>query len=135
MNYIIEAFLVGLYTCIIYFVVSSFIKNLYSLLLVVGFLKHLLGYYLDIHTWYCNNGKECLNVLNPDYTYTAKSTYLIRDSIYDSIIFLILGSILSSKLTNINNYVLFFIIGVLLHIISEYLLVHKYFCETSCEKN
>jgi hypothetical protein len=133
MNYIIEALFVGLYTCIIYLIISPFIKNLYVLLLVIGFLKHLLGYYLVIHTWYCNNGIACVNVLTPDYKYTAKSTHLIRDSIYDSIMFLILGSILSSKLTN--GIMMYFIIGVLLHIISEHLLVHKYFCKTSCEIN
>lgn len=131
MNYIIESLFVGLYTCIIYLIVVPFIKNLYILLLVVGFFKHLLGYFFKIHTWYCNNGATCLKILNINYSYKATPTYLIRDSMYDAIMFLIIGSIL---LTKINNITLFFTIGVLLHIISEHLFVHKYFCETSCVK-
>ena len=131
MNYIVESLFVGLYTCIIYLIVVPFIKNLYILLLVVGFFKHLLGYFFKIHTWYCNNGATCLKILNTNYDYKAIPTYLIRDSMYDAIMFLIIGSILLRK---INNITLFFVIGVLLHIISEHLLVHKYFCETSCIK-
>jgi len=132
MNYIIEALLVGIYTSIIYVIISLFIKNVYILLLVVGFFKHLLGYFLNIHTWYCNNGEACLKVLNQYNNYNAIPTHLIRDSVYDSLMFLLIGSIL---LTKINNIPLFFTIGALLHIISEHLLVHKYFCESSCKIN
>jgi hypothetical protein len=130
MNYVIESLLVGIYTAIIYFIISPFIKNIYALLLVVGFLKHLLGYFLNIHTWYCNNGDACLNKDNNN-NYTAIRLHLIRDSLYDAVMFLIIGSVL---LTKINNIVLFFTIGVLLHIISEHLLVHKYFCNNTCKK-
>jgi hypothetical protein len=135
MNYIIEALLVGIYTVIIYLFFSLFIKNLYGLLLVVGFFKHLLGYYINIHSWYCNNGEACVKVLNHDYIYQASSLHLIRDSLYDSFVFLIIGFILYYKLTNVNKYALFFTIGVLLHIMSEHLLVHKYFCKTTCNNN
>ena len=131
MNYIIESLLVGLYTCIIYLLFSPFIKNFYLLLLVVGFFKHFLGSSIGLHTWYCNNGETCLNVLNQDQTYVANTLYIIRDSIYESIVFLILGFILSYKLTNIY---LFFVIGIILHILSEKLGIHKYFCRNSCDK-
>lgn len=133
MNYIIESLLVGIYTSIIYLIITPFIKNIYILLLVVGFLKHLFGYILNIHTWYCNNGNACITLLNQHYSYNATSFHLLRDSLYDSFMFLILGTIIC-KLTKLNKTLLFFIIGFILHIISEQLLVHKYFCHTTCKK-
>jgi hypothetical protein len=131
MNYNIESLLVGLYTCIIYLLFSPFIKNFYLLLLVVGFFKHFLGSIVGLHTWYCNNGETCLKVLDEDQRYIANTLYIIRDSIYESIVFLFLGFILSYKLTNIY---LFFVIGIILHILSEKLGIHKYFCMNSCDK-
>lgn len=130
MNYIFESVLVGLYTCLIYMIFSPFIKNLYLLLLVVGFFKHFLGSGFGIHTWYCNNGEACLKVLSQDQNYSANTLYLIRESIYESLMFLFLGVILNYKLTNLY---LFFSIGVILHIISEKLGIHKTFCKKTCD--
>ena len=130
MNYIFESVLVGLYTCLIYMIFSPFIKNLYLLLLVVGFFKHFLGSGFGIHTWYCNNGEACLKVLSQDQNYSANTLYLIRESIYESLMFLFLGIILNYKLTNLY---LFFSIGVILHIISEKLGIHKTFCKKTCD--
>ena len=109
---------------------SPFIKNLYLLLLVVGFFKHFLGSGFGIHTWYCNNGEACLKVLSQDQNYSANTLYLIRESIYESLMFLFLGVILNYKLTNLY---LFFSIGVILHIISEKLGIHKTFCKKTCD--
>jgi hypothetical protein len=131
MNYIIEAILVGLYTCLLYFLFSPFIKNLFVLLLVVGFFKHFLGSSFGIHTWYCNNGEACLKVLSQDQNYSANTVHLIRDSLYESIAFLIMGFIFRPI---IGNMYLFFTIGVILHIVAEKLLIHKTFCKKTCDK-
>ena len=130
MNYIIEAILVGLYTCLIYILFSPFIKNFIVLLLVVGFFKHFLSSSLGIHTWYCNNGEACLKVLSQDQNYSANTLYLIRESFYESLAFLTMGLIFSPI---IGNMYLFFMIGVLLHIIAEKLLIHKSFCKKTCD--
>ena len=140
MNYILEAILVGTYKCFIYLLFSPFIKNFYYLLLVVGFFKHFLGSSLQIHDWYCNNGETCLKVLSQDQTYEANTIYLLRDSLLEAMLFLVVGFILSTylfcysflKSKELTNSVLFFTIGFILHIISEKLLVHKYFCKTTC---
>lgn len=129
MSYIIESLLVGIYTWFIYMLFLPFIKNFYLLLLVVGFFKHFLGSSLQLHTLYCNNGNQCLKVLSQDQYYEANTTYILRDSLLESILFLVIGVLLNYKLT---NSILFFTIGVILHIISEKLLVHKYFCLTTC---
>ena len=130
MNYIFESVLVGLYTCLIYILFSPFIKNFIGLLLVVGFFKHFLSSSLGIHTWYCNNGEACLKVLSQDQNYSANTLYLIRESFYESLAFLTMGLIFSPI---IGNMYLFFMIGVLLHIIAEKLLIHKSFCKKTCD--
>ena len=133
MNYIIESLFVGVYSVFIYLFFSRFIyKNLYILLLVVGFFKHFLGSSLGLHTWYCNNGSACIKDKNNDNdNKDANTVYLLRDSIYESLLYLIFGFILQGILTN--SY-LFFAIGVILHILAEKLLVHRYFCRKSCSK-
>ena len=131
MNYIFEAVLVGIYTCIVYLFFSLFIKNFYLLLLVVGFFKHFLGSHLGIHTWYCNNGEACVNSLSQGKTYSASTKNLMRDSFIEAIAFLILGLIFRPI---IGNMYLFFAIGIMLHILAEKLLIHKHFCVNYCYK-
>ena len=137
MNYIIESILVGIYTWFIYMVFSPFIKNFYLLLLVCGFFKHFLGSSFGIWSWYCNNGEACLKVLSQDQNYEANTLYLIRESIYESILFLVVGVILSSLVPRklLNDYsILFFTIGVILHIVIEHIGIHKSFCRNTCDK-
>ena len=131
MNYIIEAILVGIYTCIVYLFFSLFIKNFYLLLLVVGFFKHFLGSILGIHTWYCNNGEACVNSLSQGKLYSASTMHLMRDSFIEAIAFLILGLIFRHI---IGNIYLFFAIGIMLHILAEKLGIHKHFCVNYCYK-
>ena len=129
MHYIIESLLVGVYSVFIYLLFSRFIyKNLYVLLLVVGFFKHFLGSSLGLHTWYCNNGSACIK---GNKNKEANTIYLLRDSIYEALMYLFIGFILQAILTNM---ALFFAIGVILHILAEQLLVHRYFCRKSCSK-
>ena len=132
MNYIIESLLVGVYSVFIYLFFSRFIyKNLYVLLLVVGFFKHFFGSSLGLHTWYCNNGSACIKDKNTNNNTEANTVYLLRDSIYESLLYLIFGFILQGILTN--SY-LFFAIGVILHILAEKLLIHRDFCRKTCTK-
>lgn len=135
MNYIrviLEAILVGFYEVILYFIFSIFINNLYLLLLVVGFFKHFFGYYLGFHKWYCNNGVACINANIIKNNYESISNNLIKNSFEESIIQLILGIFLSIFLTDLY---LFFTIGFILHIIAEYLGIHKQFCRKNCQKD
>ena len=129
MHYIIEALIVGIYSVLIYLFFVRFIyKNLFILLLVVGFFKHFLGSSLGLHDWYCNNGFACKK---ENKNNEANTRYLLRDSIYEAILYLVVGFILKSILT---NSALFFAIGVILHILAEKLLIHRYFCRESCVK-
>ena len=132
MNYIIESIFVGIYTCFIYLLFSKFIKNFYILLLVCGFFKHFLGSSLGLWSWYCNNGDACIKVLSQDQNYNANTLYLIRESIYESIIFLVTGIILSFIIQK--KIYLFVLIGIILHICGEYIGTHKIFCKNTCVK-
>ena len=132
MNYIFEAILVGLYEVSLYFVFSQFIKNLFVLLLVIGFCKHFLGKLLGLQTWYCNNGSACINVLSQNQKYIANYIHLLRSSTGEAIAHLVLGILLAKFLAK--EY-LFFAIGVILHIAAESLGVHNNFCRENCEKS
>lgn len=132
MNYLIEAIFVGIYTSLIYLLFSLFIKNFYVLLLVCGFFKHFLGSIIGIWSWYCNNGDACMKVLRQDQQYISNTTYLLSETIYETFIFLTVGSILSFIVTN--NILLFFIMGIALHIMGEYIGIHTVFCRNTCDK-
>jgi hypothetical protein len=127
----IESILVGIYTCFIYLLFAPFIKNLYVLLLVSGFFKHFLGSSFGLWTWYCNNGHACVNVLSQDQYYISNTTFLLRESIYESILFFLSGSILTNFI-KIEIY-LFFLIGFMAHLISDYIGIHKHFCKQTCD--
>jgi hypothetical protein len=69
-------------------------------------------------------------MLSQDQYYEATTQYLIRESIYESIAFLLVGIVLHWFIPN--KLYVFFIIGVGLHIISEYIGIHKIFCKKQC---
>ena len=137
-----ESIIVGFYTSIIYFLLKSLkslksfklFKNINNLLFSTGFIKHFLGYFLQIHTYYCNYGYSCISSSKKNKKYQISKKHigiLILESIIEGFIFLFLGNILYSITRNINiTYV--FIIGCLLHLISEIIGIHKYFCKYSC---
>ncbi len=118
MNYIIEAVLVGIYSVILYLLSSIFTQNLYILLLVCGFCKHLLGGALGIHEWYC---KYKFNK-----TKLYKTNILFIESLLESLLYLFVG--ITFNYFIVDRIILFFMIGFLLHILFEILTIHKYFC-------
>lgn len=136
MNYIFEAFAVGLYTTLLYLLFLQLkINNLYILLLVVGFCKHFLSSIFKIHDYYCNYGEACIKMRSNanKNKYISNVTYIVFDSIIESILFLFFGICVSMALTLTNIY-LFFILGVILHIISEKTNLHQWFCEKRCDQ-
>ena len=137
MNYIIESILVGAYSVVIYLFFSPFIgsthKSFYLLLAFVGFFKHLMGSFLGIHTWYCNSGDACAKTLRQNQKYIAKTTNLLRNSIFEAFAYLCLGFILHGLFKN-DLMGLFFTIGFILHLFSEILFIHNSFCNTYCVK-
>jgi hypothetical protein len=127
MNYIFESMFVGLYSCIIYVLIRNLVNNAFVLFFVTGFIKHLLGYLLNIHSLYCKYGYAC-----KQYTKTTAiySNYLVPESIGEGILYLLFGIILGKLI--LNKVVVVFIIGILLHLIFEILQIHRLFCKKRC---
>jgi len=133
-NYIFEAFYVGLYSVTLYVLLAKILIlfnktniSIYFLLFFVGFIKHSFGYLLNIHTLYCNYvcNKKVGKVFISSY-----SDYLWLESIIEGILYLFIGAILMRFISN--KMLLFFMIGVVLHIIFEMLGLHKLFCNIRC---
>lgn len=128
MNYLIEALFVGFYTIIIYITFKLIIKIDYNIeLFLIGFIKHYSGGYSGLHKYYCNNN----NFIEKN-NYNYYNDYILSQSIYEGIIFIILGNII--KLFIFNEYIIYFLIAFILHIISENINYHKYFIKSYCKK-
>ena len=158
MHYIFEAIFVGIYSGVIAIILSFVIHNYYYLLFLTGFIKHVGGYYLNIHTYYCNHGDACMRMRNgnnsniliskflrltptefnhsPSTWSTARSKnnprQLIFESIIEGIAYVVGGFICSFLISNM--YVSVFIVGIAMHILAELLGIHRFFCKNRCIK-
>jgi len=144
MHYFIESIFVGIYCVILYnflylLNITLQIKNNYILLFMLGFLKHISGFILGIHQYYCNFGYQCtkvlqINEINKD-NYHAKYKPVIYQSILEGLYFLLLGSVGFTYLSSLKSHILYiFVLGIITHIVSEWLYIHNYFCKTNCIK-
>ena len=106
------------------------IVSILVVLLVVGFFKHYFGYIIKLHTLYCNYGQACLTIKKQSMI--ANNSNLLIESTIESLLYLLLGSLLYKYITNVE---LFFIIGVILHILAEIFSIHSYFCAYKCKVN
>lgn len=152
MFFLIESLFIGIYTVLIYLFVSySPIENVYLRLFSIGFVKHFLGHYLNLDTYYCNFGSACVSdkAFNSSYndlnsnsnlnektckkTVLTTTSILALESVGEGILFLLLGSILLfiSYLRK-NRFLLYFFIGFILHTGFELLGIHKIFCQDRC---
>ena len=127
MNYIFESMFVGIYSCIIYVLIRNLVNNAFVLFFVTGFIKHLFGYLLNIHSLYCKYGYACQQFTKTTAIY---SNYLVLESIGEGILYLLFGIILGKLI--VNKVVVVFIIGVLLHLMFEILEIHRLFCKKRC---
>ena len=125
-----ESVFVGIYCVFIYLSlvclfsrVPLFSRVLFSqlwlLLAIVGFIKHLFGYLLGIQQSYCG----CIY-------FKQSFSALFIECIIESFLFLLVGSALHILIKN--RTLLFFSIGVLLHAMVEFIGGHTLFCMTKC---
>jgi hypothetical protein len=120
MHFTLEAVIVGMYTSCVYIVCSP-IPDPYLLFFTIGFVKHFVGYYLGIHSYYCKStcGKN-----------NAVDTNLLRDSLIEGCIFMVVGITLERYVKN--EFMLFLLLGFIIHILAEMLSIHKLFCQYRC---
>lgn len=128
MHYIYESLFVGAYSCILYLLVP--INDAKIALFVVGFLKHYLGNWLGIQDYYCNNGQSCKSQRPSKYTVTHSD--LILESVAEGGLFLLMGMLLLTIQKNM--IVVYFLIGMLLHLIFEFSGAHQKICAYRCKR-
>jgi hypothetical protein len=150
MKLLIETIFIGLYTQCIYFLLCilfvqlpihfKLIKvNLKTQIFIVGFLKHFLGYYTGIQSYYCNhyNNKNGHNIINSHKYALPKN--LVVFSLLEGFAFVLIASLLlyffqlirvERKYNNI--YVILFLVGAILHLLAEITGIHKYFYTNYC---
>ena len=111
---IYEATIVGLYSDIIFRLVNFIYKksSIFSLF-IVGFLKHFLGYFLRLQTIFCKYRGKGKAIITRTF---------LSECIIEGIVFTIMYLLIPNA----------FITGFLLHIISEYIGVHKLFIKYRC---
>jgi hypothetical protein len=137
-----ESIFVGFYTLIIGIFLSFLIlptkKNISFVLFffLLGFLKHGLGFLLGLQTWYCNEGEKCKKIHDKhDHTNhnvrKAKQPSLL-ENFGEGILFIVFGWILTKIFTINHLYLTTFLVGFLLHIISEFSGFHDFFCTHRC---
>jgi hypothetical protein len=131
MYYLFESIFVGIYCSILYFLFSFLkIKNIYILLFIIGFFKHYIAYEIGIQNYYCEHGYACKNKKG---ILIISQEEIIFYSLIEGLLFLILGMLLLNiNYLYKNQIILYFIIGVSLHILSEIFGIHKKFCNNLC---
>lgn len=137
MHFLLEAILVGIYTFIIFLCISFFpIHNIYVLLFFIGFVKHFLGYYLYFQQYYCKYGYACSQHKKQQDQKDQKTTFaeLFGESCIEGLACIGLGTLLLQiPYLRRKERIIFFLLGFILHIISELLGLHSYFCKNKCQ--
>jgi len=118
-----EAIFIGFFNILIYYL-FFFIDNLIIQLFIVGFIKHLISYLIGIQDYYCK-------IYKGD-SYQSKPSNIIIESLSEGLFFIYIGLLLSKIIKN--RYLLFFLLGFLIHIIADFYGIHSLFLIYNCKK-
>jgi hypothetical protein len=102
-----------------------------------------MGYYIGLHDYYCQNGYACIKKNRNKFF--AKKEEMLRDKKYvsknrpfqlfiESIIegFVVTLFVFFIHLGIDNKSICIFTVGISMHIISEILGIHTFFCNDNC---
>lgn len=121
---ILESIIIGIYILFLFFIFRLFIKtHLFIELFIIGFIKHLISYYIGIQSYYCK--------IHKNNKYIVKSSNIIIESIFEGLIFIYIGYILKI-IINHNNFLYPFILGIIIHILADIYGIHKLFLIYNC---
>jgi hypothetical protein len=144
MNYLSESVLVGIYTLIIYIIIFTLFRKMISIekspeyfFFLLGFMKHFLGDFIQLHTFFCNNGYSCKYYFNDSnilYRISKRKELVIfTESILEGLFFVFIYFLLFSTIKNFQiNWFIIFCIGFSLHILFELIGIHRLFCKYRC---
>lgn len=135
-------FIIG-YSTSIFRILTLFIQNKYVIFFTLGFLKHLLSYYLQIKTYYCNDGRTCGKILDKNKQYVAIDKYLFFESLLQGLWYLIASSIIYYiihlfhmfrfiKNEKVGIGLIVISVAVMTNFIDKKLELRNYFCKYDC---
>ena len=125
MHYIFESFFVGLYSLAIFWITNilGFGLDINIIVFATGFLKHFLGWFLQLHYYYCKEKWNCEK-------HIVNFNVLLAECFLEGVVFVLFYNLLRRQ--NMSDTQIFFSIGFILHILSENLGIHKQFCDSRC---
>lgn len=146
MHFFFEAIFVGIYMWILYILLSNILVGISPFTIpfffILGFLKHFLGGVLQLHNYYCNYGDACSSsTANSGIIPPIRPIYglLVVDSLVEGILLVCIGyfsyRFLLSSSRNYSSkihWIWIFSVGFSLHILFEYLDIHRWFCKNRC---
>ena len=137
-----EALFVGIYTWFLYLFISQIIsiqKYPEYFFFILGFTKHFLGDFVQLHTYFCNYGYACKYYFNPSnifYRVSQRKEFVIMiESILEGLLFLFVYFLFSTIFRKNINWITIFCIGFLLHLCFEYMGIHRFFCKYRCSSS
>ena len=93
MHYFFEAIFVAFYITVLYLLLLPLkIKNILIFFFLLGFMKHFLAYFLQIHSYYCNYGFQCNRHNINHVPRMAVFDNVVSQSILEGLSFLLIGS-------------------------------------------
>jgi hypothetical protein len=122
---LLESVFVGFYSLLM----SILILNLFNFSMtintfIIGFLKHFISGLFGLQQYYCSRYIKCDE-------FALKN--LLFESIGEGLLYVIAHFVISRFIV-VNEYLSFFIIGMLLHISFEGLGIHSSFCKSHCKE-
>lgn len=136
---LLESFFVAIYSCAIFSILKYFLNlkiNIISLIFITGFFKHFIGWISGLQHLYCASknhenislhSQQNLSQRNNAYDFIARFVSKIIESLGEGILFVGLFLIIRSLSLTHNNYLIVCIIGAFLHLLFEFIGMHKMF--------
>ena len=137
---LLESFFVAIYSCAIFSILKYFpLKiNILSFIFITGFFKHFIGWISGLQYLYCAS-KNHKNISlyrqkrylfdNNAQDFIARFVSKIIESIGEGVLFVGLFLIIRSLSLIHNNYLIVCIIGAFLHLLFEFIGMHRMFCK------
>jgi len=132
MHYTLESLFVGIYLVVWFQIAFLLTRQFYVACFIAGFCKHFFGYWLKIQDYYCEKGFACKKN-HQHHISVAKfsADKLVMESIVEGFVVLALAYF-ACLFLEWNNGALFFLIGATMHILAEWMGIHKHFCQFQC---
>jgi hypothetical protein len=117
---LLQSIFVGLYSLVIHWGLSGIVIHApeYVIMFILGCFKHAFGYFIGLHAYFCKCSRNKKMTMPTAF-----------ENVGEGVLFVVMNELLWF-IQNIHLKV--FWIGVLIHLIAEFIGFHKWFCRTHC---